>query len=66
MTALRALWRRLFPPSDGTICADLRQQTCAHHEALNRPCRCLRLLHHRDMHECGQGARWGDYVRSGT
>ncbi len=63
MTALRAWWRRLFPPSDGTICADLGPG-CGGHKELGGPCRCLHLAWHRGGHECGQGARWGDYARS--
>ncbi len=66
MTGLRTLWRRLFPPTDGSICAIERPDRCGLHEALNGPCRCLEPPHHRGVHECGQGARWDDYARSGT
>ncbi len=66
MTSLRAAWRRLFPPTDGTICAADRGERCDLHEFLGGPCRCLHLPWHRELHECGQGARWGDNVRSGA
>ncbi len=64
MTRLRALWRRLFPPADGSICAD-PGPGCDHHKRLGGSCRCLHLRWHRGGHECGQGARWDNYVRSG-
>lgn len=63
MIHLRVLWRRLFPPSDGSICGR-PGPGCDLHEALGAPCRCLNLPGHDDMHECGQGARWDDDVRS--
>ncbi len=66
MTGLRAVWRRLFPPSDGSICEQLNPQRCDRHVAFDGPCRCLDLPHHGGLHECGQGARWASYVRSGT
>ncbi len=66
MTRLRALWRRLFPPSDGTICAVMRHQPCDDHVQSGGLCRCLHLRWHGGGHECGQGARWDNYARSGT
>ncbi len=66
MSGLVAVWRRLFPPSDGSICAQVRLFRCEVHKRLGFVCRCLHLQWHRGGHECGQGARWGDNVRSGT
>ncbi len=65
MNALVAVWRRLFPPSDGTICGLPRLFGCETHRRLGWVCRCLELEWHRGGHECGQGARWPD-GRSGT
>jgi hypothetical protein len=66
VTRLRALWRRLFPPTDGSICEAVRMPRCKDHEHLGGPCRCLNLPHHGGGHECGQGARWDNYARSET
>lgn len=64
MNWLRNLRRRLFPPTDGTICATPNPAPCDRHRELNGPCRCLDLPQHRGWHECGQGSSWDNYARS--
>lgn len=64
MTWLRALRRRLFPPTDGAICAELNPRRCEWHLLCDGPCRCLEPPHHGGLHECGQGARWADLLKT--
>ncbi len=66
MTRFRAMWRRLFPPSDGTVCGLARLTRCEAHRVMAWPCRCLEPKWHGGGHECGQGARRGGDVRSAT